>query len=54
MNNLSRGVKLAARGTNPARHASFCAPHHASFVLALGLIELRLLLCHSRLNIFCL
>ena len=34
-----RGVKLAARGSNPARHDPFCCPRHVTFVLALGLTE---------------
>jgi len=42
----NRGVKLAPRGPNPARHDLFCGRRHVSFVLALGLTELRLLLCH--------
>jgi len=42
----SRGVKLAASGPNPACHDPFSGPCHVSFVLALGLTELRLLLCH--------
>ena len=48
----SRGVKLAARGPNPARHATFCVPRHTSFMLALVLTGLCLLFCHSRLRFF--
>jgi len=47
-----RGVILAVRGPNPVRHAPFCGLRYVSFVLALGLTELLLLLCHSRITFF--
>ena len=37
----SMGVKLAVSGPNPTRYAPFCGPRHVSFVLALGLTEIR-------------
>jgi len=46
---LLRGVKLATRKPNPARHVPFCGPR---FVLPLGLTELRLILCHNTVTFF--
>jgi len=46
---LLRGVKLATRKPNPARHVPFYGPR---FVLPLGLTELRLILCHNTVTFF--
>ena len=37
----TRGAKLVVSEPNPTHHAPFCGRRHVSFVLALGLTEVR-------------